>query len=883
MIPGAGLGPYEIVALIGAGGMGEVYRARDTRLGRDVAIKVLPAEFASEPDRLRRFEQEARAVAALDHPNILALYDVGTHEGSPYLVTQLLEGESLRETLDRGPLPIRKAVEVGVQIAQGLAAAHDKGIVHRDLKPGNVFLTKEGRVKILDFGLAKLAAPKSGGEGAPASTVVDATDAGTTLGTAGYMSPEQVRGQAIDSRSDIFSFGCVLYEMIVGRSPFKGDTAADTMSAILKNDPPALAGPQPGVSSSLDHVVKRCLEKRPEDRFSSAHDLAFALSEASGAPVPSAPQTAGVPAGRRKHLLVPVAIGVMAVTLVAAAALLLRSRHAATPGAAGPKRIAVLPFENLGAAEDAYFADGMTDEVRGKLATLPGLTVIARNSSVAYKGSGKSPQAIAGELEVRYLLTGTVRWQTGAGVRRIRVVPELVEIAGTGPATTPWQDSFDAVLEDVFRVQGEIATRVAGALQVALGAGEQQQLAERPTASLAAYDAYLRGQEISGDLARQEPETVRRAVGQYEQAVALDPSFAVAWAQLSHARSILFFNLIPSQALAEGAREAAERALRLAPGLPETRLAMSYYYALVLKDPAQAMEQYKQGLAASPNHAGLITAAAAAEANLGRWQESLAHAEQACSLDPRSGTTTRRLGTTLLFLRRYPEAIAALDRALALAPGGLQLIVWKAMAYLAQGDLDGARAFLAAGGAKVEPTALAAQMAAYYDLVWVLDDAQQRLLLRLTPAAFEENRAGWAIVLTQTCALRGDREQTRRFAEEAQRALAGQLGEAPDDSQLHVLRGLALAYLGRREEAIREGEKGVALEPLARSAYDGVYLQHVLVRIYILVGEPEKALDRLEPLIAMPSYLSPGWLAIDPNFAPLKGNPRFEKLLRARA
>jgi len=883
MIPGACLGPYEIVALIGAGGMGEVYRARDTRLGRDVAIKVLPAEFASDPDRLRRFEQEARAVAALDHPNILALYDVGSHEGSPYLVTQLLEGESLRETLDRGPLPIRKAVEVGVQIAQGLAAAHDKGIVHRDLKPGNVFLTKEGRVKILDFGLAKLAAPKSGGEGAQASTVVDATDAGTTLGTAGYMSPEQVRGQAVDPRSDIFSFGCVLYEMIVGRSPFKGDTAADTMSAILKNDPPALAGPEPGVSSSLDHVVKRCLEKRPEDRFSSAHDLAFALSEASGAPVPSAPQTAGVPAGRRKRLLVPFAIGVTAAALLVAAALLLRSRHGGSPEAAGPKRIAVLPFENQGAAEDAYFADGMTDEVRGKLASLPGLAVIARSSTDPYKGTTKSAKEIAGELEVSYLLTAKVRWQKGGGgASRIRVTPELVEVTGSGAPVERWQDSFDAVLEDVFRVQGEIATKVAGTLQVALGAGEQQRLSERPTANLAAYDAYLRGQEISGDLASMEPTATRRAVAQYEQAVALDPSFALAWAQLSRARSSLFSNLAPSRSFAQGAKEAADTALRLAPTLPEAHQAIAAYDAWVLEDPAQALEQCRQGLAASPNHSGLIATAALAEQALGRWQEALAHAEQARSLDPRSVTAYQRLGSMFLYVTRYPEALAALDRALAIAPANLDLIELKAMVYLAQGHLDGARAFITSAGAKVEPTALAAFLATFDDLVWVLDEAQQLLLLRLTPAAFGDNEGAWAIVLTQTYAMRGEKEQAHRHAEEAQRAFAVQLGEAPDDAQLHVMRGLALAYLGRREEAIAEGERGVALQPISRDTYSGPYMQHQLVRIYILLGEKEKALDLLEPLLKIPYYLSPGWLAIDPNFAPLKGNPRFERLLRAK-
>ncbi len=301
--PGSRIGPYEVIASVGAGGMGEVYRARDTRLGRDVAVKVLPAEYASDPGRLRRFEQEARAVAALSHPNILAVFDAGSastsagvgaglapaREGarpSPtrgeevmvhYLVTELLEGESLRDRLKNGGLTVRKAVETAVQIAQGLAAAHEKGIIHRDLKPGNVFVTKDGHVKVLDFGIAKLGPPRTTKEKAKATTVMDATEAGTVLGTVAYMSPEQVRGQSVDHRSDIFSFGCVLYEMLSGRAPFHKGTTAETMAAILHDDPPALVGIGREVPPALEGIVTRCLEKRPEDRFSSARDLGFAL------------------------------------------------------------------------------------------------------------------------------------------------------------------------------------------------------------------------------------------------------------------------------------------------------------------------------------------------------------------------------------------------------------------------------------------------------------------------------------------------------------------------------------------------------------------------------------------------------------------------------
>lgn len=279
--PGTKLGPYEVVAPAGAGGMGEVYRARDTRLNREVAVKVLPTEFSRDPDRLHRFQQEAQAVASLNHPNIMAIHDFGEHERSPYIVAELLEGETLRERLRGGALPARKATDYAEQIARGLAAAHEKGIVHRDLKPENIFITRDGRVKILDFGLAKLARP----EGIPATdaaTLVSQTEPGVVMGTVGYMSPEQVKGQTADHRSDLFSFGAILYEMLSGRRAFRGETSVETMSAILKEDPPELTETNRSVPPAMEGIVRHCLEKNPEERFQSARDVAFNLQSLSG-------------------------------------------------------------------------------------------------------------------------------------------------------------------------------------------------------------------------------------------------------------------------------------------------------------------------------------------------------------------------------------------------------------------------------------------------------------------------------------------------------------------------------------------------------------------------------------------------------------------------
>lgn len=316
---GSKLGPYEVLAPLGAGGMGEVYRARDTRLDREVAIKVLPESFASDNDRLRRFELEARAIAALNHPNILGVYDIGQHQASPYMVSELLDGETLREKMQEGPIPQRRAIEYASQIAEALAAAHEKGVVHRDLKPENVFVTKDGRVKVLDFGLAKLARVEAGrtepGEGATATVAVQ-TMPGMVLGTAGYMSPEQVRGKEVDARTDIFALGAILYEMLSGRRAFKGDSSVETMNAILKDDPPELETDKLKLSPGLERIVRRCLEKEPRRRFDSARDVGFALEAISGTSSWSGVQRQPVLPDRRRWVIA----GVLALVVVAALA-----------------------------------------------------------------------------------------------------------------------------------------------------------------------------------------------------------------------------------------------------------------------------------------------------------------------------------------------------------------------------------------------------------------------------------------------------------------------------------------------------------------------------------------------------------------------------------
>jgi tetratricopeptide (TPR) repeat protein len=376
-----------------------------------------------------------------------------------------------------------------------------------------------------------------------------------------------------------------------------------------------------------------------------------------------------------------------------------------------------------------------------------------------------------------------------------------------------------------------------------------------------------------------DPSSIRKALEFYEQAVALDPGFAQSWAQLSRANSSLHFSSTPTPELAERARQAAEKAVVLAPGRSEGYNALGTYEHLVVGDSHRALEQYAKGLRVAPRSTDLIDGIAIVEESLGRWDAAVEHFRQADRLDPRPFGSSIAFPDALVRLRRYPEAREVIDRRLSLAPKDLALIQGKAMTFLGEGDLAGARAVFKAAQKQVEPTALVAYQATYNDLVWVLDEEQQELLLRLTPSAFDDDPGVWAICLTQAYALKADAVKVRFYAGEARKAFEEQLHATPEDAQRHVLLGLALAYFGRKEEAIREGERSLALLPLTKDAIAGPYCQHQLARIYIVVGEPEKALDQLEPLFKIPYYLSPGWLKIDPNFDALRKNPRFQKLV----
>jgi len=891
---------YALERELGRGGMATVYLARDVKHKRQVALKVLHPELAAALGA-ERFQREIEFAARLQHPHILTVLDSGEAAGQLWFTMPYVEGESLRSLLRRErQLPVDEALRIATETARALDYAHRQGVMHRDIKPENILLTRDGDTLVADFGIAR----------ALAGSEDHLTDTGMSLGTPAYMSPEQASGdKAVDARTDMYSLGCVLYEMLAGEPPYTGPNAQVIIMKRFTEPVPSVRRIRPAVPEGVDQAIQRALASLPADRFATAAEFgrtlqvqASALTTAAqpagpppgsatagpavaasaAAPTPTTPVPSVMPARRPR---MPIAAITLGLGFLIGIGVLFAWRHthaSTTEEAAGSKRIAVLPFENLGDSADAYFADGMTDEVRGKLSHVAGLAVIARTSSNEYRKTTKLPQQVARELGADYLLTATVRWEKVAGgPSRVRVSPELIRVQPGAAPTTKWQQGFDASLTDVFQVQADIATKVASALDVAMGDSARHQLAVKPTANLAAYDAFLKGEAVLEAEGMGNPGSLRQAIGLYEQAVTLDSTFVSAWVQLGRARSSLYFISTPSPDLATQARKATDRAQALGPDQPEAKHALGDYYGSVLLDNHQALAAYEAGLKLAPNNVDLLGAVASAEQSLNRWDASLPLVAKAAELDPRSAAAQRRLAYTLMYLRRYHEAQIAMDRALALGPTNFDNILRQVLLALAQGDLGGAQAFVRKTLTTVEPTSLIAFLAIYQDLYWVLDDAQQRQLLTFPLSAFDNDPGTRATVLAQTYQLRGNLPLARLYADSARRALEEQLRGAPGDGQRHVFRGLALAYMGRKAEAIEEGKRGVALWPISRDAYNGAYVQHQLVRIYLLVGEPEKALDQLEPLLKMPYYLSPGWLRIDPTFAPLKGNPRFEKLIAA--
>jgi len=619
---GTRLGAYEIVAPLGAGGMGEVYRAKDTRLGREVALKVLPEAFARDADRLARFEREARMVAGLNHPNIVVLYSVEEDRGVRFLTMEMVEGQSLAQLVRPGGLPVPRVLELGIALAEALAAAHERGVVHRDLKPANVMVTREGRVKVLDFGLAKLEASEPAPGATQAATVAaPLSTPGQIVGTVPYMAPEQIRGDAADARTDLFALGVMLYELASGRRPFTGASSADVSSAILRDTPEPLASVRADLPADLDRIVGRCLEKAPRVRFQTALDLGSELRRLKEAGDSGAPARPGEPGAIRS--------------------------------------LAVLPLENVSRdPAQEYFADGMTEALISELARLKALRVISRTSAMKYKGVARALPEIARELSVDAILEGSALLVG----KRVRVTVQLVS-ARTDDML--WADRYDGEIEDVLDLQSRIAATVAKEIAVQVSPREVTHLAKRRPVNPEAHVEYLKGRHTA---AAHSPQAIELSLRHFQRALEIDPAYAPAWAGIAHAQMVRAGRgMAPAAEAGEQARLAATRAIELDDSLAEAHGALGEV-AVKDMDVKGAIRHLQRAIELNPGLTMVYTLLGRLYYCCERHHEAQEAMLKALSLDPLSMIIHTCVGDAYYYAREYERSLPYYRKAVELDP-----------------------------------------------------------------------------------------------------------------------------------------------------------------------------------------------------------------------
>ena len=879
--PGGQIGQFRIERELGRGGAGVVYLAHDTKLERSVAIKSLPDEVMSNSKVRTRFAREARVLASLNHPNIGAIYEELEEAGGVgYLVLEYVPGQTLAERIAGARFKPQEALSIAQQIAEAVAAAHEHGIIHRDLKPGNIKLTPEGRIKVLDFGLAKVL----GGEAVDQQSTV--TEPGRVMGTPSYMSPEQARGLETDERCDIWSFGCVLYEMLTGKVPFEGETVSDTLAAILDREPDWRALPQ-ATPANIQVLLRRCLEKDTRRRLHDIADAAIEVNETLNLPATAPPVTTPCISlkshiavkARSRRIAMVIAAAVIIVLSTIAGRFILEPQTGPTSEAI---RLVILPFENLGTEKDEYFADGMTDEITTRLAGIHGLGVISRQSAIQYKNKGIGPKQIAKELNVDYILEGTVQCERPSDPNsHVRIWCQLIEASDD---TLVWSDVYDDDMREIFRLYSDVAEKMAQKLDITLLEPERRALASQPTENTEAWDYYLRGNDYRHrSLLKNDCEF---AIEMYAKAVRLDPKFALAHAQLSRCHAMMYWQYYDhTPERLKMAKEAVDTALKHQPDLPEAHLALGHYHYYCQSDWDDALHEFGIARKSLPNDSDLLSSIGYVQRRQGKFPEALANIKSASLIDPRSNNINISLGETLMYMRNYPEAMRCFDKAISLAPDVTRPYGYKASLYLLwEGSTKKARAVVKKA---LEPVGLPERPAIFSLLINldVYDGNYRDALSRVLRRSEDIDSQDFFIPVPMQCAniyghMKDDLAKERY--DEGRKIVEAKIRQEPDDARLHSALGIAYAGLGRKQDAIREGKLAVDLLPVSKDAMRGICRVGDLARIYVMVGEFDLAIKQIESLLSIPSGLSIDLLRLDPAWNALHRHARFQKLLEGR-
>ncbi len=873
---------YRILEKLGEGGMGVVYKAQDTKLNRIVALKFLPQHVTATEEERARFTQEAQAAAALNHPHICTIYRIEEYEDKQFIEMEYIDGVTLRAKIagkkGNSPLPLNDALSLAIPIGEALQEAHAQGIVHRDIKAENIMVNARNQVKVMDFGLAKL------------KGTMKLTRSSSTVGTLAYMAPEQIQGGDVDARSDIFSFGVVVFEMLTGHMPFRGEHDAAMMYSILNEEPDSLLKNRPDLPTDLDRIVRRAMEKDPADRYQHVDDMVSELRRLQKQSTRVVrPETAvSVPdrkpgerqPPRLKKVLLPGIVAVVVIGVVLSLFVFRTSSPQKDGVQGGRKMLVVLPFENLGSPDQEYFADGITEEITAKLSGLSGLGVIARSSAIQYKKTTKPVKQIGEELGVSYILQGTVRWENSGGAIHVRVTPQLINVAD---GTQVWSQSSDAVMASAFTLQSDIAGQVASALDLTLLQNEKQSLAALPTENSAAYDYYLRGNEY---MYRSTQESDYRVAEQMlDQAVRADQNFALAYARLGELDSHIYWEYYDhTDQRARKSKEAAERALQLNPALPDAHGAMGWYYYHCLRDYANAIKEFGEALSAQPNNVDLLLGMGSVYRRQGDFENALKQFRLAQQIDPRSPAMVGNLAETEIFMRNYSDARLALDRAIALAPTGADWYCDKAIIeVLSGGNVTAARGWI---DEIMRQGAGEGNLLVIYTRLWlgVLGGDYQTTLARLDSLdiavfTYQDWYIPRQLLRAQLEQYLGRSAEARQDYDGARITLEAESKRHPDDARIYTSLGLTYAGLGRKADAIRVGKQGANILPLSLDAVAPVQQVEDLSKIYAQVGEENLAIDILQQLLSRPSTISQSLIRLDPAWKPLHSNPRFQKLL----
>ena len=887
---GESIGHYRIESLIGVGGMGRVYLARDDLLGRKVALKFLPESLTANEAQLNRLEHEARTASALNHPNILTVHEIGVDGRRHFIATEFIEGETLRALLARGELNLREALNIAIQVGSALAAAHKSGVLHRDIKPENIMLRPDGYAKVLDFGIAKITEQRSTSEDPDIATRAGLeTRAGLVIGTARYMSPEQTLGMTVDARSDIWSLGVILYEMLAAAAPFEGETPSDCIAAVLKKRPSWAPLEARQVPARLEQIIRKALRKGKEERYQSVEEMLTdlrRLQESSGPTVSDR---------KPQAKLIVLAASVAAVLVLVVAVLYLRVTQRVTKlsfgnaseisSAVPEKSIAVLPFENL--SEDranGFFADGVQDDILTKLAKATDLKVISRTSVMQYRGKQNLRQ-IGSTLGVSHVLEGTVRRSDG----KVRINAQLVD---TRTDTHVWAQEYERNLNEMFAIQSEIAQKVVERLHVKMSEDEKLAIERAPTTDITAFDLYTRAKDLHLTMSLSATATVDllRAADLLNEAVARDSSFFQAHCLLAHTHDLLYYfgvDHTPARlALAEAAIEAA---FRLRPDSGEAHLTRAENLYRGYLDYDGALADLEIAGHTLPNDPRVFELKGYIKRRQGRWDEATHDLEHAIDLDPRDAFIVRRMAWQYLFLRRYADEKSVLERALVIEPNDATTKAWYAsveldwkadtqplhqiiesiratnpaglpaiseqwlICALAEQDAIGAKDALIAAGENNPPFS--------DDVIQFSRPFLEGLIARMTK---DESKAQLAFIAAR--------------AEQEKIVLA-----QPSFGPARCVLGLIDAALGKGESALREARRAIELLPVEKDAISGPLMIEYSAMIAAWVGDKDLACEQLAGAIRFPGRLSYGQLKLLPFWDPLRGDPRFEKIVSSLA